>query len=89
VEATLPFNSPEEKKLVFTQAKEGDSVAVNFLMRTYHLVVWTHEEINALNLLLDNDSLNGITLHYRRLREESERCNRFKNLPNKGKGKRK
>jgi len=88
VETTLPFNSPEEKKLVFTQAKEGDPIAVNFLMRTYHLVVWTHEEINALNLLLDNDSPNDTTLHFKKLREESERCNRFKDLPNKSKGKR-
>ena len=75
---TLPFNTPEEKKAVFAQAKEGDPVATAFLRQRYSLAVWTQEEIDALNLLLDSGTENETVRHFNVLREESERCNRFR-----------
>ena len=74
----LPFDTPEEKRLVLKQAKEGEPVAVAFLMRAYSLRVWTQEEIDSLNLLLEADSQDELTQHYNWLRKESERVRLFK-----------
>lgn len=69
---SLPFNTHEEKARVLEQAKLGDPLAVHFLQSTYSLRVWTYEEVNALNLLLDSGVVNDITNHYHELRRRSE-----------------
>lgn len=74
----LPFNTPEEKALVFSQAKRGDHVAVDFLQRVYSLYVWTQEEVDAVNLLIENGVRNAITIPLIKLREESEKWDRMK-----------
>lgn len=57
----LPFRTKEEKAIVLQNAKRGDPIAQDFLMSTYSLYVWTEQEIDALNILLDAGIHNEIT----------------------------
>ena len=63
----LPFKTPEEKKEVFRRAKKGDAQSISFLRDTYHLRVWTEQEICALNLLIVNKVFNKTTAPYFRM----------------------
>ena len=80
---TLPFNTPEEKRLVFAQAKAGDPIAITFLRKTHEMVVWLQEEIDALNLLLENDSPDVLTQRFKQLRRRSEECDQFRTIREK------
>ena len=80
---TLPFNTPEEKRLVFAQAKAGDPIATTFLRKTHEMVVWLQEEIDALNLLLENDSPDILTQHFKQLRRKSEKCDQSRTIREK------
>jgi hypothetical protein len=57
----LPFNTQEEKRLVFQLAKQGDPAAIAFLMKEFHLEVWLQEKIDALNLLLEAGVVDEVT----------------------------
>lgn len=69
----LPFGTPLERMLVFSQAKSGDSVAIAFLWREYACRVFTWEEVEAVNLLLENGVLCTYTKTWLRAKERQER----------------
>lgn len=73
----LPFETIEERRLVLNAAKSGDRAAIRYLRDVHSCYVWTWEEIDALNLLLDSDAVNELTIHFNTLRE---RCKRDRSI---------
>lgn len=74
----LPFNTPEEKLLVFKQAKEEEPIAVAFLQKYYSLFVWPHAAIKRVNELMIANHPDSLIQSFIKLGKESERCRKFK-----------
>jgi len=68
-----PVLNEEERRDLLIRAKRGDERATSILWERYSLRTWTQEELDALNLLIDNDVRNEVTEPYLKALEKARK----------------